>query len=47
VDNLILGGILIFYAELAKHNGHPLASVVVGVCSLIVLGSQLWKELRK
>ena len=45
--DLILGALLVFYAELAKYNGRPLASVVIATCAVVVLGNKLWKELQK
>lgn len=47
VADLILGALLVFYAELAKWNGHTWASLVVAACAVVVLGNKLLKELRK
>jgi len=45
--DLILGGLLIFYACLALYAGHPYAALVISACAVVVLGDKLHKELSK
>lgn len=44
--DLILGGLLVFYADLSLRNGHPWASLVPAVCAVLILGRLLRKEMH-